>query len=73
MLTMLTAAGLRWMEQQRRRAALRNLLSYDDNLLEDMGYRRAEIERALRLPPETDALRHARAASTASLKLDHRK
>lgn len=73
MLTKLTAEGLRWMEQQRKRAVLRRLLEYDDGLLEDMGLRRPEIERALQLPLDADAMEHARQASTASLKLDLRR
>lgn len=72
MVTMLTSAGLRWMEHQRQSAALRRLLTHDDSILEDMGLRRAEIERALALPPGSDMLRRAREASEASLKLDRR-
>jgi hypothetical protein len=37
-----------------------------------MGLRRAEIERALQLPLEADAMRHARETSRASLALDRR-
>lgn len=72
MVTMLTSAGLRWMEHQRQSAALRRLLRHDDNILEDMGFRRAEIERALALPPGSDMLREARQNSEASLRLDRR-
>jgi uncharacterized protein YjiS (DUF1127 family) len=72
MMTMLTRSGMEWMERQRKRAALRQLLAKDDRLLEDMGLRRAEIERALQLPLDADAMRHAREASQASLTIDGR-
>lgn len=54
MITVLTAAALRWMELRRQRAALRRLLAHDDATLEDIGLPRAEIERRLALPLETD-------------------
>lgn len=54
MLTVLTATALRWMEQQRLRAALRRLLAHDDATLEDIGLPRAEIERRLAQPLEVD-------------------
>jgi len=72
MVTMLTEAGLRWMEHKRQVAALRRLLQHEDNILEDIGLRRAEIERALALPQGSDMLRRARQASEASLRLDRR-
>jgi uncharacterized protein YjiS (DUF1127 family) len=72
MMTMLIKFSLEWMERQRKRAVLRNLLRHDDHILEDMGLRRAEIERALQLPLDADAMRHARETSRASLALDRR-
>lgn len=50
MLTLLTAAALRWMELQRQRTALRRLLTHDDATLEDIGLSRADIERRLARP-----------------------
>lgn len=73
MLTVLTASALRWMERHRQRAALRRLLDYDDSTLEDMGLRRPEIERALRLPFEADVMQEARRSSGVSLMLDRRR
>mgnify|MGYP002622078442 CR=1 FL=1 len=54
MLTVLTVTALRWMEQQRLRAALRHLLAHDDATLNDIGLPRAEIERRLAQPLEVD-------------------
>ena len=72
MLTVLTASALRWMEHHRRRAALRRLLDQDDEMLEDIGFRRADIERALRLPIGENAAQEAHRLSRMSLMLDRR-
>ena len=72
MLTVLTASALRWMEHHRKRAALRRLLDQTDHTLEDIGFRRAEIERALRLPRRENAMDEAQRLSRVSLMLDRR-
>ncbi|MFG6179715.1 DUF1127 domain-containing protein [Halomonas sp. THAF12] len=48
-----------WQARRRRRHLrqnLRHLLACDDATLEDIGYRRGDIHRALRLPRTQDAL-----------------
>lgn len=54
-MTMLTRAALKQMQEHRRRAALRRLLRLNDAVLADMGWRRDEIEAALRLPLDRNA------------------
>ncbi|MEO1776367.1 MAG: DUF1127 domain-containing protein [Pseudomonadota bacterium] len=71
-MTMLTKAGLRWMEEHRKRAQLRRLLDHDDRMLEDIGLTRIEAEIALGLPMDQDAMKAAHAASRRSLSLDRR-
>ncbi|MEL6388453.1 MAG: DUF1127 domain-containing protein [Pseudomonadota bacterium] len=71
-MTMLTKAGLRWMEEHRKRAQLRRLLDHDDRTLEDIGLTRIEAEIALGLPMGQDAMKAAHAASRRSLSMDRR-
>ncbi len=70
MLTLLTTAARRWMEEHRGRSQLRALLQKDDRLLEDAGLRRADVEEALNLPRSDNARDHAYRASARSLTLD---
>jgi uncharacterized protein YjiS (DUF1127 family) len=70
MLTILTRAALRWMEEHRRRAQLRALLEKDDRLLGDIGLTRADIEEALSRPMTESARDHAYRHSARSLALD---
>lgn len=44
-----------WRESYDRRQRLINLLSYDDHMLDDMGYTRADLEQVAKLPLHTDA------------------
>ncbi len=44
---MLTASDLRWMEEQRRRAALRRTLETDDRTLATLGLERSKAEALL--------------------------
>jgi uncharacterized protein YjiS (DUF1127 family) len=46
----LFAAIGRWIGRWRRRRSLRRLLDLDDHLLQDLGYTRTELIRAVRLP-----------------------
>ncbi len=70
MLTLLTTAARRWMEERRHRSQLRALLQKDDRLIEDAGLRRADVEEALNLPRWDRARDHAYSASARSLTLD---
>jgi uncharacterized protein YjiS (DUF1127 family) len=72
MLTILTRTALLWMEDQRRRAAVRNLLTRDDRTLEDIGLRRPELEHALGLPTGADIIGEARRRSRQAILLDRR-
>lgn len=69
-MTMLTRSALRWIDENRRRAALRNLLVHDDRTLEDVGLMRGDIVHALDLPIGTNAAAAAHRASRRSLNLD---
>jgi uncharacterized protein YjiS (DUF1127 family) len=44
-----------WYERYDRRQRLVYLLSYDDHLLDDMGYTRADLKMVSKLPLSTDA------------------
>ena len=57
---MLTRSDLRWMEDQRRRAALRRMLEADDRELAGIGLRRGEVEETRDLPAGTDLCARAR-------------
>ena len=72
MLTILLHKAIHWLEERRRRAQLRTLLAYDDEILEDIGFVRTEIQSALGAPMHVDAMAEARCWSQKSLLLDRR-
>jgi uncharacterized protein YjiS (DUF1127 family) len=72
MLTLLITALRRLRAERRRRAQLRELLSNDDRILEDIGLRRVEIIEALGLPYSESAHGYAYRMSARSLALDAR-
>ncbi|MEM6677371.1 MAG: hypothetical protein AAF675_05820 [Pseudomonadota bacterium] len=72
MLTILTTSALRWMEDQRQRAALRRMLDRDDRTLEDVGLDREAIHEALRLPMGTALRDYALRRSQSRFILDRR-
>ncbi|MEM6422097.1 MAG: hypothetical protein AAF698_05870 [Pseudomonadota bacterium] len=69
---MLTKSDLRSMDEYRNREVLRSLLNHDNRMLEDMGLTRIEIELALKLPMDRNAMAEAKAGSARSLGLDRR-
>jgi uncharacterized protein YjiS (DUF1127 family) len=70
MLTMLTTAALRWMEEHRRRANLRALLEKDDRVLRDIGLTRGDIEETLTRPMSESARDHAYRQAARTMALD---
>jgi len=50
-----TGWAARFFRALRARRALRNMLSYDDRMLDDIGVTRDEIDRALGLPLDVNA------------------
>ena len=72
MLTLLITALRRLTAERRRRAQLRELLTKDDRILEDIGLRRADIDEALGLRYSDNARDYAYRMSARSLALDGR-
>ncbi|MEM0922332.1 MAG: hypothetical protein AAGF44_11000 [Pseudomonadota bacterium] len=72
MLTLITLHIAAWIKARRDRAALRNLLTKDDHVLDDMGLARFEVEEALGLPYRFNIAEAARNMSRRSLGLDQR-
>lgn len=56
LITALENAWKAWRRRRRFRRRFLPLLAYDDHTLDDMGYRRSDIEWALSLPLREDAL-----------------
>ena len=72
MLTLLITALRRLSGERLRRAQLRELLTKDDRILEDIGLRRVEIDEALGLRYSDNARDYAYRMSARSLALDGR-